>query len=306
MASGCTPDSDEILIIRPHFCFCMCGTAARVARTADKTFKLYTSIHSSSVRSSNDPNRSAPPALFTSTWTVPNFFAASSIGRRAPSGVVTSDAIASTEPPVLRISAAVASSSLPFRLLITTCAPSSANASAIERPIPLLEPVTTTTLPFSPSSIYKLLLFLNRPTRFAEPSSAAPIRHRQLDTDAITGTAEAAHTVARERGVIASPPCPHPQAAWSAAWNSASPQNLRLPCGAGTEIVRPPRVPMLPESNASALYQMQYLPRRNHAARAPRFPLAAMPPAFRLQVPSRDSPFVPPASSRLGSTLRPN
>jgi len=50
-------------------------------------------------------------------------------------------------PPALRISAAASSQTGALRLDTTTLAPCSARWSAIDLPMPLLEPVTTATLP---------------------------------------------------------------------------------------------------------------------------------------------------------------
>src|SRR4051794_16604375 len=50
-------------------------------------------------------------------------------------------------PPALRIPAATSSQASALRLEITTLAPSLANSSAEERPMPRLEPVITATLP---------------------------------------------------------------------------------------------------------------------------------------------------------------
>src|SRR5260370_30263704 len=55
-ASGCTPDSDAMWIMRPHFCFCMDGMNARLTRTADMTLASNTCCQSSSPRSMNGEN----------------------------------------------------------------------------------------------------------------------------------------------------------------------------------------------------------------------------------------------------------
>src|SRR5215212_327456 len=56
-------------------------------------------------------------------------------------------AITWASPPALRIPAATSSQASVLRLEITTLAPSLANRSAEERPMPRLEPVITATLP---------------------------------------------------------------------------------------------------------------------------------------------------------------
>src|SRR5437868_1458290 len=54
-------------------------------------------------------------------------------------------------PPLLLMPAATSSQASALRLEITTLAPSSAQCSAIERPIPRLDPVTIATFPSSPN-----------------------------------------------------------------------------------------------------------------------------------------------------------
>ena len=60
--------------------------------------------------------------------------------------------ITAASPPLARMPAATASHTSALRLEITTLAPCSAMRSAMARPIPLLEPVTTATLPVRSNS----------------------------------------------------------------------------------------------------------------------------------------------------------
>src|SRR5260221_3555321 len=49
--SGCTPDSDAIWLMRPHFCCCMDGINTQLTRTLDMTLTSNTRCQSSSLRS---------------------------------------------------------------------------------------------------------------------------------------------------------------------------------------------------------------------------------------------------------------
>src|SRR5216683_7865529 len=70
-ASGCTPDSDAMWMMRPHFCFCMDGMNTRLTRTADMTLTSNTRCQSSSLRSMNGAKVPGTPTLLIRTWTVP-------------------------------------------------------------------------------------------------------------------------------------------------------------------------------------------------------------------------------------------
>src|SRR3546814_4510904 len=75
------------------------------------------------------------------------------------SDVCSSDlGAACTLPPNVFRSASVSRNAPSERAQIDTAAPSLANPMAIQRPMPRLPPATTTRLPFSPSSMLRLLL----------------------------------------------------------------------------------------------------------------------------------------------------
>ncbi len=70
--------------------------------------------------------------------------------------------ITAASPPRSRMPAATASQTSALRLDTTTFAPCSAMRSAMARPIPLLEPVTTATLPVRSNSDDMLVSFAEK------------------------------------------------------------------------------------------------------------------------------------------------
>src|SRR5262245_59956993 len=106
------------------------------------------------------PPRGGPPQLATSTSMAPKVSFVRATSRLTSSAFVTSAAIASTSAPVLaRTSAAAASTSASVRAHIATFAPSAPNPSAHARPMPLLAAVTSATLPLSPRSMDRSLVY---------------------------------------------------------------------------------------------------------------------------------------------------
>src|SRR5262249_14918908 len=87
-----------------------------------------------------------PPALFTSRSTRPNSRIVVATTASICAGFVTSHGMASARCPKRRAASAVLPIFFSVRAAQTTCAPCSANASAIACPIPRPAPVTTATL----------------------------------------------------------------------------------------------------------------------------------------------------------------
>jgi hypothetical protein len=127
----------------------MCFAAVRSVKNAPSRFTLMTRRHSSVVISMKEftPRRPATPAFTKQESTRP---CAASVSANARSTAVSSDTShrsAVARPPSFcrRSSAARFLSSLVPQM--ATAAPDCASASAIPRPIPLLPPVTSATLP---------------------------------------------------------------------------------------------------------------------------------------------------------------
>src|SRR5271170_4568709 len=94
------------------------------------------------------------PALLTRMSAPPNSFSATRTSSAAPSGVATSQAMATTRTAdAPAISARAASSRSALRAAMTTWAPSAARPLATASPMPTLPPVITATLSSSPRSI---------------------------------------------------------------------------------------------------------------------------------------------------------
>ena len=134
------------------------GIAARLTRTAERKLKLMMSFHSASSISTKGVHFD-PPTLFTRISSPPKRLFAASTTAIAPSGVVTSCAMASTSVPPLANSAAASASVSAPRAQMQSRAPSAAKATAMRLPIPRLAPVTKATLSLSPRS--KLHSFFN-------------------------------------------------------------------------------------------------------------------------------------------------
>src|SRR5712671_7975268 len=83
----------------------------------------------------------------------PNSAAAPSIQPFSAAGSATSIALPHALTPFSERLLTTLPTSSALRAQIATLAPSSANSSAIARPMPLLPPVTSTLLPFNPRSI---------------------------------------------------------------------------------------------------------------------------------------------------------
>src|SRR5487761_2604013 len=82
-------------------------------------------------------------------------------------------AITCASPPALRMPSATSSQASALRLEITTLAPSLANSSAEDRPMPRLEPVMTATLPVRSNGVFfKVCLLRRHSSRHCERSEA--------------------------------------------------------------------------------------------------------------------------------------
>ena len=93
------------------------------------------------------PNDHPTPALFTRMSTPPWAATAASTTVAAPSSVDRSAATTVPLPPAASTVASAASSVACVRAAPTTVAPSRANSSYVARPMPVLDPVISATLP---------------------------------------------------------------------------------------------------------------------------------------------------------------
>src|SRR5262249_41396141 len=89
------------------------------------------------------------PALLIRMSTRPSVLTVHSTSARPSAGRETSPSRATALPPAFVISATTSSSGPLRRPDTTTCAPSAASMSAVERPIPVPPPVTIATFPSS-------------------------------------------------------------------------------------------------------------------------------------------------------------
>src|SRR5713101_499343 len=115
------------------------------------------------------------PALLIRMSTRPSVLTVHSTSARPCSGRETSPSRAAALPPALAISATTSSSGALRRPDTTTCAPSAASISAVERPIPVPPPVTIATFPVS----FAIGLLSPRPYGLFEMVDArgAAVRH---------------------------------------------------------------------------------------------------------------------------------
>lgn len=134
----------------------MRGATSRLIRTAGIRFRSIARCHSSALVSWKDVPVE-PPTLLIRTSIRPNAASAASTTSRAPASVVTSATTAIASAPSARASAAAASRASFSRAQRATRQPSRASSSAMARPIPRLEPVTSAAFPLSPRSITILL-----------------------------------------------------------------------------------------------------------------------------------------------------
>src|SRR3954464_4462428 len=100
--------------------------------------------------------------LQTMVSTPPNSRAAPSIQSFSAAGSATSSPLPHDFIPFAASALTTLPTSSALRAQIATLAPSSANNSAIARPMPLLPPVTSAVFPFSPRSILPSLIAANR------------------------------------------------------------------------------------------------------------------------------------------------
>src|SRR5262245_28018316 len=150
-ASGLRPLVPPIVMSEPRRAFSS-GQAARASRTWAKNFSAKPSCQSASVRAKKSP-RLVVPALLTSTSRWPNSRCTASISFDGACSSHRSTLTTIALRPLPRIVAAVSSSRASSRPVSRRSQPSSASVSAMPRPIPRLDPVTSATFPFSPRSI---------------------------------------------------------------------------------------------------------------------------------------------------------
>src|SRR5216683_718962 len=132
----------------PIAAFTRCGSAACVTCSRPWTFSATILSHSSAGASSASPSNMIP-ALLTSVSRRPSSLTACSTTSRACRWSVTSAGAASAVPPASRIVEASSASRSPRRATRATAAPSAASLTAVAAPIPLLDPVTSATVPAS-------------------------------------------------------------------------------------------------------------------------------------------------------------
>src|SRR5437868_973241 len=138
---------------RPQWLRCMWGMTPRASATTLRKLRS-TALRHSSIEMERKFLGGGPPALATQISIRPKVLATAAMNFSMVSTCVTSTAWARTCTPCReRISSAAASSFFSVRANMATLAPSAANASAVERPIPSLDPPTMATLFFRVSSI---------------------------------------------------------------------------------------------------------------------------------------------------------
>ncbi len=143
------------LMIAPLPRSAICGAITAVRKNGALTFTAYTrSKTASSVAAVAPPGKI--PALLTSTSIrPPRTRPASSASRRAAAGDPSrSAATKSARPPAVRICATTAAPRSALRPLTATCAPSAPNATAMARPMLLVDPVIKAVLPARRSLIW--------------------------------------------------------------------------------------------------------------------------------------------------------
>ena len=160
------------------------GIAARLTRTAERKLKLMMSFHSASSISTKGVHFE-PPTLFTRISSPPKRLFAASTTAIAPSGVVTSCAMASTFAPRPSKSAAASASASAPRAQMQSRAPSAAKAAAMRLPMPRLAPVTKAILSLSPRS--KLHSFIPCPEPAHRGWSRKARSNKQCTTPTIPG-----------------------------------------------------------------------------------------------------------------------
>src|SRR5215468_3609726 len=172
MSIGAFTDLEVMFTMRPKPRFIMPSTVALMNSIGVSMLASIALIQASRFQSRKSPG-GGPPALLT---TMSGAGQAASTCLR-PSSVVTSTATGVTFTPVfLRISSAVASSSLLVRALITRSTPSCASAMAQPLPRPLLAAHTIALRPLMPMSIVCSLVHPRPHLRFTE--------HRRADVAA--------------------------------------------------------------------------------------------------------------------------
>src|SRR5215831_18358454 len=165
----------------------MTGNTSRAMRMYPSSLRLHPRSHSSSGVVRKSPPLIAP-ALLTRMSRRPRRAAASAATRVTAGGSPRSAAMTSTAFPVaVSIPLAASRSALASREQIATRAPSAASPCATARPIPLLPPVTSAVLPFSPSSMVSLDLHRVGPLRSMHLASVTNGVSREQLVKAVDG-----------------------------------------------------------------------------------------------------------------------
>src|SRR5580704_6577907 len=150
---GDQPEIDATLIteapVRPF----ICGSASRIIRTVWIRFRSMAPRQSSSVLSEMRAPPPPPPTLLIRISIPPKATTAAWTSPAASSGLLTSAAQAATFTVLARNDACASANCLAERAESINRQPSAANALAVARPIPRLEPVIRATLPVSLRSI---------------------------------------------------------------------------------------------------------------------------------------------------------
>src|SRR5215472_14902055 len=144
---GDQPEIDATLTtaapVRPF----ICGSVSRIIRTVWIRFRSMALRQSSSVLSAMRAPPPPPPTLLIRTSIPPKAATAAWTSPAASSGLLTSAAWAATSAVIARNAASASASGPAERAESIKRQPSAANALAVARPIPRLEPVISTTLP---------------------------------------------------------------------------------------------------------------------------------------------------------------
>src|SRR5215469_8383388 len=127
----------------------ICGSARRIIRTVWIRFRSMALRQSSSVLSAMRAPPPPPPTLLIRTSIPPKAATAAWTSPAASSGLLTSAAWAATSAVIARNAASASASGPAERAESIKRQPSAANALAVARPIPRLEPVISTILPAS-------------------------------------------------------------------------------------------------------------------------------------------------------------
>src|SRR5882672_3955358 len=159
MSPGFRAAIEPTVTMVPPPCSIMLGSTAWVRAKTPVRLTFITASHSSSGTQRALRALLEWPALLIKMSTRPCSLTTHSARARPWGGLATSASRATAWPPAFLISATTASRGGRRRPVTTTCAPSAASISAVERPMPVPPPVTIATFPSS----FPILLLSPRP-----------------------------------------------------------------------------------------------------------------------------------------------